>query len=250
MAGGVAGVFGALLGLGGGVFLVPFLVLVLGVPMRLAVGISLTTVIATSSVVSSGRAGRSLINLRLGMLLEVATTAGGLTGGIVAAMLSTALLQRLFGVVAVLSGARHADAPRAAQRDPRSRASDPGRLGGRYYEDESGAVVTYRVKRVPLGDAGVVRRGQRVVAARRRRRRPQGAGAERVVRRPAARGGGDERVHDRRHGHRRRGDLLRPRRDRPVDGGGGGARRARGLARRASPSPRAPGPSGSSCCSP
>src|SRR5512133_1040800 len=103
LAGAAAGAVGALLGLGGGVFLVPFLVLVLDVPMRLAVGISLTTVIATSSAVSSTRAGRSLINLRLGMLLEVATTAGGLTGGVVAAMLSTATLQRLFGLVAALS---------------------------------------------------------------------------------------------------------------------------------------------------
>jgi uncharacterized protein len=149
VSGAVAGMVGALLGLGGGVFLVPFFVLVLGVPMRLAVGISLTTVIATSSVVTSARAGRSLMNLRLGMLLEVATTAGGLTGGIVAAMLSTATLQRLFGLVALLSGA--AMLTRLERRnvllDP---ASEPGRLGGRYYEEESQATVTYSVKRVPL----------------------------------------------------------------------------------------------------
>jgi uncharacterized membrane protein YfcA len=149
LSGTVAGILGALLGLGGGVFLVPFLVLFLDLPMRLAVGISLTTVIATSSVVSSAAAGRSLINLRLGMLLEVATTAGGLTGGIVAAMLSTRALQRLFGVVAILSGL--AMLTRLERRnvilDP---ASDPGRLGGRFYEAESGAAVTYRVKRVPL----------------------------------------------------------------------------------------------------
>jgi uncharacterized protein len=148
-SGAAAGIVGALLGLGGGVFLVPLLVLVLHVPMRAAVGISLTTVIATSSVVSSVRAGRSLINLRLGMLLEVATTAGGLTGGIVAALLSAATLQRLFGVVAILSG--FSMLGRLDRRnvilDP---AGDPGRLGGRYYEEESRALVTYRVKLVPL----------------------------------------------------------------------------------------------------
>lgn len=152
LSGGVAGVIGALLGLGGGVFLVPFLVLVLGVPMRLAVGISLTTVIATSSVVTSARAGRSLINLRLGMLLEVATTAGGLTGGIVAAMLSTSTLQRLFGVVAVLSGLSMLT--RLERRNVILDAgADPERLGGRYFEAESSAVVTYRVKRMPLAMA-------------------------------------------------------------------------------------------------
>jgi uncharacterized protein len=150
VAGAAAGVVGALLGLGGGVFLVPFLVLVLGVPMRLAVGISLTTVIATSSAVSSTRTGRSLINLRLGMLLEVATTAGGLTGGVVAAMLSTVTLQRLFGLVAALSAV--AMLTRLERRNIMVHpGSSPGRLGGRYYEDESVATVTYRVKRVPLG---------------------------------------------------------------------------------------------------
>jgi uncharacterized protein len=152
VAGAAAGIVGALLGLGGGVFLVPFLVLVLDVPMRLAVGISLTTVIATSSAVSATRAGRSFINLRLGMLLEVATTAGGLTGGVVAAMLSTATLQRLFGLVAALSAL--AMLTRLERRnvilDPESSA---GRLGGRYHEEESDGTVTYRVKRVPLGMA-------------------------------------------------------------------------------------------------
>jgi hypothetical protein len=148
-SGAAAGIVGALLGLGGGVFLVPLLVLVLGVPMRLAVGISLTTVIATSSVVSSARAGRSLMNLRLGMLLEVATTAGGLTGGVVAAMLSTGTLQRLFGLVAAASGV--AMLTRLERRNVMLEpGSSPGRLGGRYHEDESGGTVTYRVKRVPL----------------------------------------------------------------------------------------------------
>jgi uncharacterized protein len=149
LSGTVAGVLGALLGLGGGVFLVPFLVIVMGLPMREAVGISLTTVIATSTVVTSGRSARSLINLRLGMLLEVATAAGGLAGGIVAAMLSTALLQRLFGVVAALSAI--AILTRLNRRNIQSASdTDIGRLGGRYFDDEAGAVVAYRVKRVPV----------------------------------------------------------------------------------------------------
>jgi uncharacterized protein len=152
VAGAVAGVMGALLGLGGGVFLVPFLVLVLRLPMHAAVGISLTTVIATSSVVSSGRMGRSLVNLRLGMLLEVATAAGGLTGGIVAAMLSAGTLQRMFAGVAVLSALAM-----LGRLDRRNVILDPnadtGRLGGRYHDAESGGVVSYRVKRIPLAMA-------------------------------------------------------------------------------------------------
>ena len=147
--GALAGTMGALLGLGGGVFLVPFLVLVLGLPMRLAVGISLTTVIATSSVVSAGRVGRQLINLRLGMLLEVATAAGGLTGGIVAWMMSQQTLQRLFGVVtaaAAIVMIRRLDR-RNVILDPEA---DPGKLGGRYFEEESRGTVVYQVRRLPL----------------------------------------------------------------------------------------------------
>jgi hypothetical protein len=151
-AGTAAGSLGALLGLGGGVFLVPFLNLVLGFPFSVAAAISLTTVIATSSTVSAGRAGKQLINMKLGMLLEVATAAGSFLGGITAQFVSQSVLQRLFGVVAVivalimLSRLRR----RNVILDP---AADPGVLGGRYHEAESGCTVTYRVKRLPLAIA-------------------------------------------------------------------------------------------------
>jgi uncharacterized protein len=144
-----AGSMGALLGLGGGVFLVPFLNLVLGFPFSVAAAISLTTVIATSSSVSAGRAGKQLINMKLGMLLEVATAAGSLLGGVTAQLIAQSLLQKLFGVVAaivaliMLSRLRR----RNVILDP---AADSGVLGGRYYEAESRCVVTYRVKRMPL----------------------------------------------------------------------------------------------------
>ena len=74
----VSGLLGGMLGLGGGVFLVPFLILGLGLKFQAAAAISLFAVIATSSAVTAARAGRELINLRLGMVLEVATAAGGL----------------------------------------------------------------------------------------------------------------------------------------------------------------------------
>jgi len=149
LAGTLAGALGALLGLGGGVFLVPFLNLVLGFPFTVAAAISLTTVIATSSSVSAARAGKQLINMKLGMLLEVATAGGSFLGGITAQFLSQSLLQKLFGSVAVIVAIIMLT--RLKRRnvilDP---AADPGVLGGRYHEDESGGVVTYRVKRLPV----------------------------------------------------------------------------------------------------
>ena len=80
-AGVLAGGLGIVLGLGGGIFLVPFLTLVLGFPVKSAAAISLATVIATSSAAAAAHAGSHQMNLRLGMLLEVATAAGSLLGG-------------------------------------------------------------------------------------------------------------------------------------------------------------------------
>ena len=151
-AGAVSGSLGALLGLGGGVFLVPFLNLVLGFPFTVAAAISLTTVIATSSSVSAGRAGQQLINMKLGMLLEVATAAGSFLGGITAQLIAQSILQKLFGFVAALVALIMLTRLRRRNviLDP---SVDPGVLGGRFYERESGGMVAYRVKRLPVAIA-------------------------------------------------------------------------------------------------
>lgn len=148
--GALAGVLGALLGIGGGVFLVPFLVFVLHLPFHQAAGISLMTVIATSSAVSSHTAGRGLFNLRLGLVLEIATTIGGLAGGLTAAYMPQSALVALFafvtGVIAVVTLTR---------LDRRNvitgEESDPGRLGGRIFDSDTGRMVVYRVRRLPVG---------------------------------------------------------------------------------------------------
>jgi hypothetical protein len=148
-AGALAGCFGALLGIGGGVFLVPFLNLVLGYSFKEAVATSLVTVIATSSAVSARAAGKQLINLRLGMLLEVATAVGGLAGGLVVVLMSDRALQLLFGIITAAIAL-----VMLGRLDKRNvilqEGADPGRLGGKYYEEESGQLVTYRVRRLPV----------------------------------------------------------------------------------------------------
>jgi len=148
-AGVVAGGLGALLGIGGGVFLVPFLNLALNFPFTAAAAISLTTVIATSSAVSAGRTGKHLINLRLGMLLEVATVAGSLLGGVTAQFLAQSTLQRLFGIVAAVVAVVMVS--RIGRRNViLDQAVDSGVLGGRFYDEDSGGLVAYRVKRLPV----------------------------------------------------------------------------------------------------
>jgi uncharacterized membrane protein YfcA len=154
MAGGaLAGGLGALLGLGGGVFLVPFLTLALDVPIRHAIAASLLTVIATSSSVSAARVGRNVINLRLGMLLEVATAAGGLVGGVTAYYLRPGALYALFGAVMLLVAAVTLGRLHVRNILPDGNA-DPGPYGGRFYDEESGRPVVYRVRRLPLALVG------------------------------------------------------------------------------------------------
>jgi uncharacterized membrane protein YfcA len=145
--GGATGLVGSLLGLGGGVFLVPLLTLALGVPFRAAVAASLVSVIATASASSTVNLDRGLVNMRLGLALEVATSLGGLAGGLTAALLSQRQLLLLFGlvlaamgvVVALRSGRRNVIADLGV---------DPGRLGGGLLEGQS--TFIYRVKRMPL----------------------------------------------------------------------------------------------------
>lgn len=146
--GGATGLVGSLLGLGGGVFLVPLLTLALGVPIRVAIAASLISVIATASASSTVNLDRGLINMRLGMALEVATTIGGLSGGLLASMLTTRQLFLLFGATLVAMGLLMA--LRSGRRNVIADLRvDPGRLGGRVQEGDT--IYVYRVKRLPVG---------------------------------------------------------------------------------------------------
>ncbi len=99
----LAGLLGALTGLGGGVVIVPALALIFHVDMRYAIGASLISVIATSSgaAVSYVREGYS--NVRIGMFLEVATTLGALGGAYLATIISTHAIGIIFGITLLYS---------------------------------------------------------------------------------------------------------------------------------------------------
>jgi uncharacterized membrane protein YfcA len=94
-----AGTFGALLGLGGGILVVPLLTLGLGLPFREAVAVSLMAVIATSSASAAVYLERRVANLRLGLTLELFTATGALAGGLAAFLLPDRVLAGLFAVM-------------------------------------------------------------------------------------------------------------------------------------------------------
>jgi uncharacterized membrane protein YfcA len=147
-AGAAAGGLGSMLGLGGGVFLVPFLDVALGFPLNVASGVGLATVLATSSVVARGAGRSGIVNLRLGMVLQIAAAAGGYFGGASARRIPEYMLQIMFSTVtaaiAIIMLSRLET--RNVILDP---TVDPGTFGGRYYEAESGQEVVYRMRRLP-----------------------------------------------------------------------------------------------------
>lgn len=110
-----AGILGALTGLGGGVIIVPLLTLVFRIDVRYAIGASLISVIATSSGAAAAYVREGYTNIRIAMLLEVATTAGALLGARLASAVNTSAIAVTFGVVLASSGLtslkRHEERP-------------------------------------------------------------------------------------------------------------------------------------------
>ncbi len=151
-----AGLLGSLLGLGGGMILVPALVLLFGVDIHLAIATSLVSVVATSIATASTSVAAGLTDLRVGMFLETATAVGGFVGALVAV---TVLASRneiliLAFIPAVVVGAvlmlrrRTVDVKTDVPPDA---TADRLRLGGEYRDPRSGELVPYRVSRTSAG---------------------------------------------------------------------------------------------------
>lgn len=99
MAALLAGFIGSLTGLGGGVIVTPVLTLFLHVDLRYAIGASLVSVIATSSGAAAAYVREGFSNIRIGMLLEIATTLGALFGAFLGTHISTRVLSMVFGLI-------------------------------------------------------------------------------------------------------------------------------------------------------
>lgn len=99
----LAGVLGSLLGIGGGMILVPFLTIFMHVDMHLAIGASIVSVIATSSGSAVAYLRDRITNVRIGMFLEIGTTTGAILGALIAAYMNQAALSLVFGLVLLYS---------------------------------------------------------------------------------------------------------------------------------------------------
>src|SRR5213083_3104334 len=153
----LAGMGGSYLGIGGGVFLIPFMTLVLSVNIKVAIATSLIGVIATSSGAASVYVRDHLTNLRLAMFLEVATTLGAIAGAVVGILVPNIYLFLTFGIVVLYAAASMVRVAETA-KDRAYRGGEDERplvkrlnLSSVYFDQEDQGVYRYRVERPGAG---------------------------------------------------------------------------------------------------
>jgi uncharacterized membrane protein YfcA len=147
-----AGLLGSLVGVGGGIIVVPALTLLLGIGIKKAIAASIISVIATSSGAAAAYVSERIANMRLGMLLEVATVIGALTGAFLADYISGRGLFLTFALVLFYTvwSMVKPKGQRAAEAVPDAMA-DRLRLHGSYFDRSLGREVAYRISRSKLG---------------------------------------------------------------------------------------------------
>jgi uncharacterized membrane protein YfcA len=154
-----AGLLGALLGLGGGVFVVPALVLIFGLPTLTAVGTSNVAVVATSTAGASQYVKNRLANIRLALVLLITTTIAALLSSLVAGLLPAPLLSGLFAVVllyvavTMLRGAGRSEISTSDGEIEKPSAMSGLGLGGEYEDANPKRTVRYQPHHVRAGMA-------------------------------------------------------------------------------------------------
>jgi uncharacterized membrane protein YfcA len=151
----LAGIFGSLLGLGGGIIVIPALTLLFGIDIRYAIGASVVSVIATSSGAAAVYVRERIANLRVAMLLEIATTSGALTGAYLAGQIDPRWLYIIFGVImgfsSIMMLRKKHDVARPVDPGGARSWADLLRLHSSYYDHSTGQEVAYRVRWPGLG---------------------------------------------------------------------------------------------------
>jgi len=152
-----AGVFGSIVGLGGGVVIVPVLTLLLGVDIHFAIGASIVAIIGTSSGAASTYVKDKVTNLRVGMYLELASASGAIVGAAIAAYTNAEALKLIFGVillVTIVPTLRKIGEDIPKSPELKGLAKRLGLKGS--YTETDGTVVEYNATRPVSGLSGTV----------------------------------------------------------------------------------------------
>lgn len=148
------GVIGSMLGIGGGIFLVPIMTLGLGIDIKIAAATSLVTIIVTSSTSASRFLRQGYVNVKLGMFLEMFTVSGAIIGAVLVTYLTPQSIEVVFGFVLIYTAfymwLRREVECRLMEEDSQV-ASHPGRFDGSFHDEKAGKACRYAVKNVPHG---------------------------------------------------------------------------------------------------
>lgn len=147
----LAGFLGSLLGLGGGMIVVPALTLLLHIDIRLAIGASIISVIASSSGAAAAYVRDGLANLRVAMFLELGTTLGAITGAYLAGIVQPRFLYILFGAVLGYSAIAMLRRRRVTEVREIGPLTMRLKLGASYVDERSGENVAYQPARASFG---------------------------------------------------------------------------------------------------
>ena len=152
-----AGIFGAVLGLGGGMIVTPALTMLFGIDIKYAIGASLIAVIATSSGAAAAYTRDKITNIRAGMFLEIATTIGAVIGAFLAGIIAPNILYGIFGILLFYTAImmlknRKGELPQNVEM---SKLGEKLNLGGKYYDKALKKEVEYNVDNV-YGGFGVM----------------------------------------------------------------------------------------------
>ena len=154
----LAGFLGSLVGLGGGIIITPALTILFGFDIKYAIGASIVAVIATSSGSAIAFVKDHVSNMRVGMLLEVFTTAGGVVGALMAGVFSSKLLYIFFSLILLNSfygmlkkTGLITKVKKEEEKVENDKYADKYKLNSTYYDKATGETVKYNVTNVPQG---------------------------------------------------------------------------------------------------
>ncbi|MGP1512706.1 MAG: sulfite exporter TauE/SafE family protein [Gemella haemolysans] len=154
----LAGFLGSLVGLGGGIIITPALTILFGIDIKYAIGASIVAVIATSSGSAIAFVKDHVSNMRVGMLLEVFTTAGGVVGALMAGIFSSKLLYIFFSLILLNSfygmlkkTGLITKVKKEEEKVVNDKYADRYKLNSTYYDKATGKTVAYNVTNVPQG---------------------------------------------------------------------------------------------------
>lgn len=154
----LAGFLGSLVGLGGGIIITPALTILFGFDIKYAIGASIVAVIATSSGSAIAFVKDHVSNMRVGMLLEVFTTAGGVVGALMAGVFSSRLLYIFFSLILLNSfygmlkkTGLITKLKKEEEKVENDKYADKYKLNSTYYDKATGETVKYNVTNVPQG---------------------------------------------------------------------------------------------------